>query len=272
MVTVSDWARLRRESVIAEDAAILALNKPAGIAVTGERHGTDLVKMAGEAGERLFPVHRIDKATSGLILFARDLRWHGGMTRQFAKGGAGKGYLVITALAEPGAAASLPATGTIDLPLSVGRKNRVRVAAPRASIVADQAAGTWSVGQADVFGHVRTYPSVTRITTLWAGERHAVLLARPLTGRRHQIRVHLAWTGFGVLGDSLFGGASSPRAYLHSLYLSFAADWRDGARLELTAPPGRDFWEPVLGELPGQDPSALLGAAREALTAMPGPA
>jgi tRNA pseudouridine32 synthase / 23S rRNA pseudouridine746 synthase len=97
-----------------------------------------------------------------------------------------------------------------------------------------------------------------------------VLLARPVTGRRHQIRVHLAWIGLGVLGDPLFGGAGSPRAYLHSLYLSFAAAWRDGARLELTAPPGGDFWAPVLGELPGRDPSGLVEAARALLTAAPG--
>ena len=50
----------------------------------GERHETDLVRLAAEAGEKLFPAHRIDKVTSGALLFAKELRWHGALTRQFA--------------------------------------------------------------------------------------------------------------------------------------------------------------------------------------------
>ena len=125
--------------MVFEDEAVLVLNKPAGVSVMGERHETDLVRMAAGAGEELFPVHRIDKVTSGAVLFAKELRWHGPLTRQFATRTVGKTYLAITG---PG---GLPARGVIDLPLSTGRKNRVRVAAPRASIVADAAHGTWSV-------------------------------------------------------------------------------------------------------------------------------
>src|SRR6266566_2525481 len=90
----------------------------------GERHETDLVRMAAGAGEELFPVHRIDKVTSGAVLFAKELRWHGPLTRQFATRTVGKTYLAITG---PG---GLPIRGVIDLPLSTGRKGRVREAAP----------------------------------------------------------------------------------------------------------------------------------------------
>src|SRR5215471_3958527 len=133
----------------------------------GERHETDLVRLAAAAGEELFPVHRIDKVTSGAVLFAKELRWHGPLTRQFAGRTVGKTYLAITA---PG---GLPAHGVIDLPLSTGRKSRVRVAAPRASIVADSSLGTWSVPESEVFGHVRTYPSVTTFAAVWQDGRHA---------------------------------------------------------------------------------------------------
>jgi tRNA pseudouridine32 synthase/23S rRNA pseudouridine746 synthase/23S rRNA pseudouridine1911/1915/1917 synthase len=253
---VSGWAQYRDGNVVLSDQAVLVLNKPAGIAVMGERHETDLVTLAAEAGERLFPVHRIDKVTSGAILFARELRWHSVLTRQFARRTAGKAYLAITT---PG---GLPAAGTIDLPLSVGRKNRVRVAAPRASIAADPATGTWSVPDAEVFGEVRHYPSVTTFTTLWQDERHALLAVQPVTGRRHQIRVHLAWIGHPVAGDPLFGAGDIPRTLLHSWRLGFDAAWRDGARLEAEAPPGEDFWAPVLDRLPGPGPAALLAGAR----------
>ena len=123
---MSEWAGIRDGGVVFEDEAVLVLNKPAGVSVMGERHETDLVRMAAGAGEELFPVHRIDKVTSGAVLFAKELRWHGPLTRQFATRTVGKTYLAITG---PG---GLPARGAIDLPLSTGRKGRVRVAAPRA--------------------------------------------------------------------------------------------------------------------------------------------
>jgi tRNA pseudouridine32 synthase / 23S rRNA pseudouridine746 synthase len=252
---VSEWASIRDGCTVFEDEAVLVLNKPAGISVMGERHETDLVRMAAAAGEELFPVHRIDKVTSGAVLFVKELRWHGPLTRQFAGRTVGKTYLAITA---PG---GLPARGVIDLPLSTGRKSRVRVAAPRASIVADGSRGTWSVPESEVFGHVRTYPSVTTFAAVWQDGRHALLAVRPVTGRRHQIRVHLAWIGHPVEGDPLFGPAGAPRTLLHSWRLAFDAAWRGGARMQAEAAPGPDFWAPVAGRLPGPDPAALLASA-----------
>jgi tRNA pseudouridine32 synthase / 23S rRNA pseudouridine746 synthase len=251
---VSEWSGIR-EGVVFEDEAVLVLNKPPGISVMGERHETDLVRMAAAAGEELFPVHRIDKVTSGAVLFAKELRWHGPLTRQFATRTVGKIYLAITG------PRGLPAQGVIDLPLSTGRKGRVRVAAPRASIVADAAHGTWSVPEAEVFGHVPTYPSVTAFATVWQDGRHALLTVRPVTGRRHQIRVHLAWIGHPVEGDPLFGASGAPRTLLHSWRLAFDAAWRGGARVQAEAAPGPGFWAPVGGRLPGPDPAALLASA-----------
>ncbi|HEY7429825.1 MAG TPA: RNA pseudouridine synthase [Streptosporangiaceae bacterium] len=263
---MTKWAQLRSAHVVLEDEAVLVLNKPAGISVTGERHETDLVRLAKEAGEQLFPVHRIDKVTSGAVLLAKELRWHGGLTRQFNKQTVAKAYLAITS---PG---GLPPAGTIDLPLSVGRKNRVRVAAQRAAIVAGPAAGRWSVPEAEVFGQVRVYPSVTSFRTLWQDRDRALLLVWPTTGRRHQIRVHLAWIGHPVAGDPLFpatstgaaagdGAAAGARAYLHSWRLEFDAAWRDGARMRVEAPPGGGFWAPLGDHGPGW-PAGLLASAR----------
>ncbi len=250
---MTDWDEIRAGRVVFEDEAALVLDKPPGLAVTGERHDTDLVRIARDAGQELFPVHRIDKVTSGAVLLARELRWHGDLTRQFARRTAGKAYLAIT---RPG---GLPAEATIDLPLSVGRKNRVRVAAPRGAIVAGGSG--WSVPAGQVFAHVRHYPSVTEITTLWQDSEHALVLARPVTGRRHQIRVHLAWIGHPIVGDPLFGAGGAPRTHLHSWRLAFDAAWRGGERVRAEAPPDGEFWAPLASRLPLAEAGALLAGA-----------
>ena len=161
----------------------------------------------------------------------------------------------------------MPERGTIELPLSVGRKNRVRVAAPRERIVADPAAGRWTVAPADVAA--RTYPSRTSFARVWQDERHALLVVWPATGRRrHQIRVHLAWIGHPVEGDPLFPGPGAPaggRTCLHSWRIAFDATWSGGARVTVEAPPGEDFWAPLRGRLPGGTPAALLEGACRAL-------
>jgi len=289
------WAEIRARHRIHEDEALLALDKPTGISVMGERHDLDLVRLAEAAGERLFPVHRIDKATSGLILFARELRFHGDLTRQFQRRTAGKCYLVLTRTRSCG----LPAAGTIDLPLSVGRKNRVRIAASRTDILADLppsaisgsassgsavsgsasagpvgagasgpggasgAAGSepaepeegrWTVPAGSVFDQVPVYPSVTTFVRLWEGGEFTLLAATPVTGRRHQIRVHLAWIGHPIVGDPLFDRAPTTRTLLHSWRLMIDAG---GRRLHLEAPPGPDFWTAVDGLIPPDLPAAL---------------
>ncbi|MQY19255.1 RluA family pseudouridine synthase [Nocardia macrotermitis] len=248
------WSELRARCRLEEDAAILALNKPAGISVTGERHDTDIVRLAEEDGEKLYPVHRIDKVTSGLVLLAKELTAHGELTRQFNKRTAAKRYLAVTA------STGLPDHGVIELPLSVGRKNRVRIAAPRESIVRTDdgpARAEWSVEQRDVLAG-KNYPSRTEFDVILRGDAHTVLAVRPITGRRHQIRVHLAWIGHPVAGDPLFDRSDTyPRTHLHSWRLRLDAPWRDPAELDLIAPPGPDFWtagDTVLTD----DPTTLL--------------
>ncbi|WP_054816454.1 pseudouridine synthase family protein [Nocardia arizonensis] len=249
----TDWSALRERCLVTADEAILALNKPAGIAVTGERHDTDIVELAAAAGRTLYPVHRIDKATSGLVLLATDLTAHGELTRQFNKQTAQKAYLAIVS------GEGLPERGEIDLPLSVGRKNRVRIAAQRAAIrTADDESGCrrWYVDDAELIDTTR-YPSLTRFATLARTDGSALLVVRPVSGRRHQIRVHLAWIGHTILGDPLFDKSGArPRAHLHSWRLGLTASWRTPPVLDLEAGPGADFWEP----LPAVDPDILQRA------------
>ncbi|MGH4013462.1 MAG: RluA family pseudouridine synthase [Pseudonocardiaceae bacterium] len=256
---MSIWTKIRNECILLEDEAILVLNKPAGLSVMGERHETDLVKSAQDTGEQLFPVHRIDKVTSGAVLFAKELRFHGDLTRQFNKRLVDKAYLVLTR------SRGLPERGTIDLPLSEGRKSRIRVAAQRSSIVADDSGNHWSVAPSDVFTQVATYPSITTFARVWEDEHHSLLVVRPITGRRHQIRVHLAWIGHPIEGDPLFDKerASRPaRTFLHSWRVAFNAAWLGGTRIDVEAPPEDDFWSPVRECLPGGTPATVIEHAR----------
>lgn len=263
MVPNGGWAEIRAGCVIFEDDAVLVLDKPSGVSVMGERHDTDLVELAREAGERLYPVHRIDKVTSGVVLLAKQLDVHGPLTRQFTKRTVDKSYLAITSTT------GLPRHGVIDLPLSVGRKNRVRIAAPRESIVFDAARARWSVPPSAVLPETRTYPSVTRFDAVWSGDRHTLLLARPETGRRHQLRVHLAWIGHPICHDPLFDrspAAREGRTCLHSWQLAFDAAWL-GRRVEVEAPPGEDFWAALGADRPAGGVSGLLDQARATVLA-----
>ncbi|WP_226932190.1 RNA pseudouridine synthase [Parafrankia sp. CH37] len=277
---VTEWTTIREEHKIFEDEAVLALDKPVGVAVMGERHDTDLVSMARDAGEELFPAHRIDKVTSGVVLFAKQLRHHGDLTRQFNRRTVDKTYLALTRTH------GIPAAATIDLPLSVGRKNRVRIAANRADIVtvtadagpadagpADAAGAStaaaapgpeaapwlWTVPAAKTFPHVRTYPSVTHLARLWEGTEHTLVAAHPVSGRRHQIRVHLAWVGHPIEGDPLFERAPTTRTFLHAWRLAFDAGWDGGRRMVVEAVPGPDFWRSLDGEDAAVATASLTG-------------
>jgi tRNA pseudouridine32 synthase/23S rRNA pseudouridine746 synthase/23S rRNA pseudouridine1911/1915/1917 synthase len=246
-LTVGDWAAARAAWTVHEDDDLLVLDKPPGLSVTGERHADDLVTWAAAAGERLQPAHRIDKVTSGLVLFAKSAAAHGPLTQQFRDRDVDKAYLAITR------STGLPERGTIDLPLATGRKQRVRVGAPRSSIRFDEHAWRWSVPTEQI--SAGALDATTAFEVLWAREHRTLLAVRPWTGRRHQIRVHLAWIGHPIVGDPLFSGtdADAPptstrptRTALHSWRLGF--DDLRGERVALTAWPAADFWSPLLDD------------------------
>lgn len=264
-----DWAEIRDACTLLEDEAVLVLSKPAGISVVGERHEADLMTLARAAGERLMPVHRIDKVTSGAVLLAKQPPVHADLTRQFQRRSAGKVYLALTR------SRGLPERGTIELPLSVGRKNRVRVAAQRNSIVADEASGRWWVAPSEVFTHTRTYPSLTTFVRLSEDQGGTLLAVRPVTGRRHQIRVHLAWIGHPIEGDPLFdsgSGSGAARTALHSWRIAFDAPWSGNARVEVEAPPPDDFWACVRERLADGSPASILQRAHHAIEVLDHPA
>lgn len=177
-----------------------------------------------QAGERPGVVHRLDKDTSGLIVLALSEPARLNLTQAFASRSVQKEYLaLVTGVPAP--------AGTLTHPLGRHPTIKTRMAVvPRGGRAAE-----------------------TRYRVLWtAPDRSASLLrVRILTGRTHQIRVHLAALGHPILGDAVYAdketAGRAPRQMLHAWQLSFAHP-ADGEEMRFCSPPPRDFLE-VLDEL-----------------------
>ena len=198
------------------------LNKPADLSLLADRSGAPCLwdQLPELLGRKPFLVHRLDKPTSGVLVVALNAATQRRLTRAFQARQVRKFYLARV-VGDPGA------RGTIDLPLRKGRKSRYRVAGQRASIV-HQGHRWWLSPEAtDDEGH----PSSTRFRRLAIRDGSALLLLSPLTGRTHQLRVHLSWIGHPILGDHLYGKPNDPaqqakRMYLHSHRIIFPGEGR----------------------------------------------
>ena len=190
-----------RLTVLHQNAELLVVDKPSGVSVLADRSGVPclLDAIRGEhPAARL--VHRIDKGTSGVLVLATSRAAQRRISQAFTRREVGKHYMAqVTGHVPRGT------TLTIELPLKPGRKSRYRVAGLREEIRASR--GGWSIADAG-----EGAASVTRIRVLAhsrQGPARSLLAVQPLTGRTHQIRVHLAWVGHAVVGDRLYGAPDS---------------------------------------------------------------
>lgn len=212
--------------VLYEDADLLAVNKPPGIVVHPSFKNTTGTLMNGllelarswPAGSTPALVGRLDKLTSGLVLVTKRTDIHAALQRAIAARRIDKDYLAIVR-GKP-----TPTRGTIDLALDRDPWDRRRVT------VTDRG------GQ----------PSVTRYERLATANGVSLVKCRLITGRTHQIRVHLAAKGWPIVGDCVYGHASGepkfPRQALHSWKLAFRQP-RTGRELVIEAPLPADIRE-----------------------------
>lgn len=175
-----DWLlRSRGIRIAHEDRFLIVLDKPAPFLVIPDRYDESIPNiyriLKDELGE-IFVVHRIDKETSGLVVFAKSAEAHTRLSEQFEGREIGKVYEAIVR--------GRPERdqGMIDLPI----REKIR--------------GLMSVDRK------RGKPSITRYRVLRSFRGFAHLELRPETGRMHQIRIHLKAIGLPILCDSAYGG------------------------------------------------------------------
>ncbi|NLD34999.1 MAG: RluA family pseudouridine synthase [Clostridiales bacterium] len=211
--------------ILYEDDALAVVDKPCGMVVhpaAGNQSGTlvnallyHLDSLSGIGGERRPGiVHRLDKDTSGLLIVAKDDRAHAALSRQLAERKMEKHYLAVVAgqMKEP--------EGRIDLPIGRSPKDRKKMAV-----------------------HPEGRTALTEWRVLDQRPDRALLDVRLITGRTHQIRVHMAALHHPVLGDPLYGVRgmpAAPRLMLHAWRLAFAHPVT-GETLRLTAEPDSIF-------------------------------
>jgi len=187
--------------VVHEDAGVVVLDKASGVSVLADRTGAPCL---WDALKARYPhprlVHRIDKGTSGLLMVALTRDRQRTLTRAFNQHAIGKHYLAVVA-----GHIAAGATLRIALPLKPGRKSRYRVAGLREEIRSSRQG--WSLPPEERRGG---HESETRIRVLATSAHRSLLAVQPLTGRTHQIRVHLAWIGHAIVGDHLYGTPTAP--------------------------------------------------------------
>ena len=240
--------------IVFEDAAILVLDKRAGLVVhpaSGNWSGTVLNGLlhhdpALAQVPRAGIVHRLDKDTSGLMVVAKTLVAQTDLVRQLQARSVGRTYLAIVHGVPP-------ASGRVDWPIGRDPRDRTRMAVFKPVAHASEPKGG-------------TKPAATRFDTLASvdlgrGHHASLVVCRLETGRTHQIRVHLQALGHALVGDATYGGARPHVAFdrqaLHAWRLSLIhPDTHDAMRWR--ADPPADFAQ--LATTLGFDLASLLDA------------
>lgn len=212
--------------ILYEDDSIICINKPAGMVVhpaPGHPSGTFVnallhhCQQLPTVGDENRPgiVHRLDKDTSGVLVAAKTIQAHQRLITLFSERKIQKEYLTVC-IGHPG-------DRTIDAP--IGRHPKCR----KEMIVKPEGK-----------------EAVTEIETLKKGDLFSLIRAKPVTGRTHQIRIHLKSIGFPILGDKTYGSLKmnqklgATRQLLHAYRIIFPHPCKDKI-LNLIAPPPNDL-------------------------------
>ena len=180
-----------------EDESLLVVDKPGGIALLKDRQDpVCLWEQLRDRYGKLYLVHRLDKGTSGVLVLAKSQAVQTRLTRAFEQRTVSKHYLAWVD-------GSLPIgdTSIADLPLCRGRKSRYRLAGERVRIELTRRCFTVPQDREGV-------AAITRFRGLRQHGGRTLVAAKPLTGRTHQLRVHLAWLGWPISGDHLYNPRS----------------------------------------------------------------
>ncbi len=174
--------------ILATGRGWVAVDKPAGLLVIpgrGEGQAPSLRELLEQQlGQKLFVVHRLDRDTSGVLVFARAAEAHRELSMAFEAGQVKKQYLALVR-------GQMQAPLLIDAPLVAARRGRMRAAHAGDEAKAAQ----------------------TRVRPVEVFASATLVEAEPLTGRTHQIRVHLLHAGYPLLVDPQYGQPKSASAH-----------------------------------------------------------
>lgn len=176
------------KQLLYEDADILAVNKPAGLLTIPDRHNDALPSLHGLLEQRcgkVFTVHRLDRDTSGVLVFARNEHTHRLLSTQFANHETEKIYLGLVT------GRIWDKEGKVELPLAEDPAHKGKMTVVR-----------------------KGKPALTEFEVLESFSLYTLLRIRILTGRTHQIRVHMKAMGHPIAMDALYGSGDP-------FYLSF---------------------------------------------------
>ena len=221
--------------ILYRDDAIVVVDKPSGLLVHRspiDRHETRFAVqlLRDQLGRHVFPVHRLDKGTSGALAFALDKATAAVLAEQFASRRVQKTYVAIVR-------GWPPASGVIDHPLEPVRD----AYAPAADSASKSCLTVYRrLGTVELPVRVDRYPTA----------RYALVELEPETGRRHQLRRHLAHLSHPIIGDSTYGKGRHNRLFaerygvrrllLACVRLEFEHP-ATGARVCVDADPGPEF-------------------------------
>ncbi|MEO7401410.1 MAG: RluA family pseudouridine synthase [Polaromonas sp.] len=213
--------------IVFEDAHLMVVNKPAGLVVhpaPGNWSGTLLNGLLARAPQASFLpragiVHRLDKDTSGLMVVARQRQTMDQLVAMIAARTVSREYIALVHGAWLGAR-----TRQVDAPIGRDPRNRLRMA------VVDLEKNPGKTAS-------------TAVTLLQSGNKHSLVRCKLHTGRTHQIRVHMAFLGYPLVSDELYGGAMAgglKRQALHACRLAFVHPVT-GAAMEFKSLPPPDL-------------------------------
>jgi RluA family pseudouridine synthase len=206
--------------ILFESDDILAVNKPEGFASIpeGDKGKDCLLSLLSSASSgRLYVVHRLDKEASGVILFAKNAAAHKYLNEQFSNRSVRKTYVALThgVIEET--------SGIIDKPIRQFGSGRMGVDLQRGK------------------------PCTTKFRVMERFGAYTLVEAYPLTGRRHQIRVHFYSIGHPIVGDLRYGDKAVqrtfPRLMLHAQKIMLQFPSGEGVTIE--APIPESFWSVI---------------------------
>ncbi|HRQ57528.1 MAG TPA: pseudouridine synthase [Azoarcus taiwanensis] len=225
--------------ILYRDEHLVAIHKPSGLLVHRsqlDRHETRFAVqlLRDQIGRHVHPVHRLDKGTSGALVFALDRETAGRLSKTFGTREVMKRYLAVVR-------GFMPAEeGIIDHPLSRQRDDAEGAPAEASDTARDAITRFCQLATTELPHRVDRYPT----------SRYALVALEPETGRRHQLRRHLKHVAHPIIGDATHGKGRHNRLFaehygcarllLACTRLSFTHPWHEET-VDIHCPPSEDF-------------------------------